>query len=97
MFRSLVDPTRRFVLDLLFEREGRTLTELEKEEEMTRIGAMKHRRIFEDAGLVVAERSARSKLYVLDPARHGADLPDLRQGQPMLMFRWLPGGVSGAT
>ena len=31
VFRALADPTRRFLLDLLFERDGRTLTELESE------------------------------------------------------------------
>jgi hypothetical protein len=34
-------PTRRFLLDLLFAREGRTLTELESELAMTRFGVMK--------------------------------------------------------
>ena len=29
VFKALADPTRRFLLDLLFERDGRTLTELE--------------------------------------------------------------------
>jgi DNA-binding transcriptional ArsR family regulator len=68
VFRALADPTRRFLLDLLLEREGRTLTELEKQVEMTRIGVMKHLRILEDAGLIVAERSGRSKLHFLNPA-----------------------------
>ena len=67
VFRALADPTRRFLLDLLFEREGRTLTELEKEVDMTRIGVMKHLRILENAGLIVAERSGRSKLHFLNP------------------------------
>ena len=31
VFKALADPTRRFLLDLLFEREGRTLHELEAE------------------------------------------------------------------
>jgi predicted transcriptional regulator len=55
VFRAIADPTRRFLLDLLSEREGRTLTEIEKEADMGRIGVMKHLRILEDAGLIVAE------------------------------------------
>ena len=54
MFKALADPTRRFLLDLLFEREGRTLTELESQVDMTRIGVMKHLRVLEAAGLVVS-------------------------------------------
>lgn len=67
MFKALADPTRRFLLDLLFEREGRTLTELESEVDMTRIGVMKHLRLLEDAGLVVTRRAGREKLHFLNP------------------------------
>ena len=49
VFKALADPTRRFLLDRLFERDGRTLTELESELEMTRFGVMKHLRVLEDA------------------------------------------------
>ena len=67
MFKALVDPTRRFLLDLLFEREGRTLTDLESKVDMTRIGVMKHLRLLEEAGLVVTRRSGREKLHFLNP------------------------------
>lgn len=67
MFKALADPTRRFLLDLLFEREGRTLSELEAEVDMTRIGVMKHLRLLEDAGLVITKRSGREKLHFLNP------------------------------
>jgi DNA-binding transcriptional ArsR family regulator len=67
IFKALADPTRRFLLDLLFERDGRTLTELEAELEMTRFGVMKHLRVLEDAGLVVTRRSGRQKLHFLNP------------------------------
>ncbi len=67
VFRALADPTRRFLLDLLFERDGRTLTELELQIDMTRIGVMKHLRILEDAGLVVTQKSGREKLHYLNP------------------------------
>ena len=67
VFRALADPTRRFLLDQLFLRDGRTLTELESELEMTRFGVMKHLRILEGAGLVVSRRAGREKLHYLNP------------------------------
>src|SRR5205809_5891821 len=67
VFKALADPTRRFLLDRLFARDGRTLTELESELEMTRFGVMKHLRLLEDAGLVVTRRSGREKLHFLNP------------------------------
>ena len=67
VFKALADPTRRFLLDRLFARDGRTLTELESELEMTRFGVMKHLRVLEDAGLVVIRRSGREKLHFLNP------------------------------
>jgi len=67
VFKALADPTRRSLLDRLFERDGRTLTELEEGAGMTRFGVMKHLRILEDAGLVVTRRSGREKLHYLNP------------------------------
>jgi DNA-binding transcriptional ArsR family regulator len=67
VFKALADPTRRFLLDLLFEHEGLTLTELESQVDMTRIGVMKHLRLLEEAGLVVTRRSGREKLHFLNP------------------------------
>ncbi len=67
VFKALADPSRRFLLDLLFARDGRTLTELESELEMTRFGVMKHLRVLEEAGLVVTRRSGREKLHFLNP------------------------------
>jgi DNA-binding transcriptional ArsR family regulator len=68
VFKALADPTRRLLLDCLYEREGQSLTELESEvEAMTRFGVMKHLRVLEDAGLVVVRRSGREKLHFLNP------------------------------
>jgi DNA-binding transcriptional ArsR family regulator len=93
VFKALADPTRRFLLDLLFARDGRTLTELESAVEMTRYGVMKHLKVLEEAGLVVARRSGREKLHFLNPVpirlihdrwidkyteRHAAALADLK-------------------
>ena len=73
MFKALADPTRRFLLDLLFERDGRTLTELETQVEMTRFGVMKHLKLLEEAGLVVARKDGREKLHFLNPVPDPAD------------------------
>jgi DNA-binding transcriptional ArsR family regulator len=67
VFKALADPTRRFLLDQLYARDGRTLSELESELDMTRFGVMKHLRLLEDAGLVVTRRSGREKLHYLNP------------------------------
>jgi DNA-binding transcriptional ArsR family regulator len=67
VFRALADPTRRFLLDLLFQRDGRTLKDLESGLAMTRFGVMKHLRVLEEAGLVVTRRSGREKLHYLNP------------------------------
>src|SRR4051812_34859405 len=66
VFKALADPTRRHLLDRLFERDGRTLTELEEGLEMTRFGVMKHLRLLEEAGLVVSRRQGREKHHYLN-------------------------------
>ncbi len=67
VFKALADETRRFLLDMLFERDGRTLTELALELDMTRFGVMKHLHVLEDANLIVTRRSGRKKLHFLNP------------------------------
>jgi DNA-binding transcriptional ArsR family regulator/uncharacterized protein YndB with AHSA1/START domain len=67
VFRALADPTRRGLLDELFERDGQSLTELERTLPMTRFGVMKHLRVLEQAGLVVTRRRGREKLHFLNP------------------------------
>lgn len=67
VFRALSDPTRRHLLDRLFERDGRTLTDLESDLDMTRFGVMKHLRVLEEAGLVVTRKAGREKLHFLNP------------------------------
>ena len=66
VFKALADPTRRALLDLLFERDGRTLGELEAGQEMTRFGVMKHLRVLEEAGLVTTRKRGREKLHFLN-------------------------------
>jgi DNA-binding transcriptional ArsR family regulator len=67
VFKAMADRSRRFLLDLLFARDGRTLTELESELEMTRFGVMKHLRVLEGAGLIATRWSGREKLHYLNP------------------------------
>ena len=67
VFKALADPTRRFLLDRLFERDGRTLGDLESELAMTRFGVMKHLKVLEEAGLVTAVRVGREKHHFLNP------------------------------
>ena len=66
MFRSLADPTRRSLLDELFQRDGQTLGELEGRFTMSRFGVMKHLKQLEEAGLVVTRRRGREKLHFLN-------------------------------
>lgn len=71
VFKALADPTRRLLLDALFEREGRSLGDLEmvvaQQVEMTRFGVSKHLRLLESAGLVLTRRAGREKLHYLNP------------------------------
>ncbi|HEY6741229.1 MAG TPA: helix-turn-helix domain-containing protein [Lapillicoccus sp.] len=67
VFKALADPSRRRLLDLLFERDGRTLGELEEEFAMSRFGVMKHVRVLEEAGLVVTRKDGRSTRHFLNP------------------------------
>ena len=67
VFKALADPTRRSLLDELFERDGQTLSELEARLPMTRFGVMKHLRVLEEANLVVSKRRGREKLHFLNP------------------------------
>jgi len=67
VFKALADPTRRGLLDSLYERDGQTQKELEAGLEMTRFGVMKHLKVLEEAGLVVTRRRGREKLHFLNP------------------------------
>ncbi|UFU02693.1 metalloregulator ArsR/SmtB family transcription factor [Ruania suaedae] len=71
VFKALADPVRRRLLDLLFERDGRSLGELEaainEHTEMTRFGVSKHLRQLEHAGLVLTRKHGRAKHHYLNP------------------------------
>jgi DNA-binding transcriptional ArsR family regulator len=67
VFRALGDPTRRQLLDRLYEGDGINLNELAGELPMTRFGVMKHLRVLEEANLVITRRRGREKLHFLNP------------------------------
>lgn len=68
VFKALADPTRRAILDLLFESDGRTLVELCRHfPDLSRFGVMKHLSVLEAADLVLTERSGREKRHYLNP------------------------------
>ena len=67
VFRALADPTRRSLLDELFESDGQTLSALEQRLPMSRFGVMKHLKVLEAAGLVKTKRRGREKLHFLNP------------------------------
>ena len=67
VFKALADPTRRSLLDALFEEDGQTLSALEGRLAMTRFGVMKHLKVLEEAGLVATRKRGREKLHFLNP------------------------------
>jgi DNA-binding transcriptional ArsR family regulator len=67
VFKALADPTRRRLLDELFEQDGQTLSALEQRLPMSRFGVAKHLKVLEGAGLVTTRRRGREKLHFLNP------------------------------
>lgn len=68
VFKALSDETRRQLLDMLRERDGQTLTELEGALGMTRFGVMKHLKTLEAATLVLTRKEGRFKHHYLNAA-----------------------------
>jgi DNA-binding transcriptional ArsR family regulator len=66
VFKALADPTRRELLDMLFEQDGQSLSALEGRLPMSRFGVMKHLKVLEEAGLVTTRRRGREKLHYLN-------------------------------
>ena len=67
VFKALADPTRRILLDELFQEDGQSLSALGQRLPMTRFGVMKHLRVLEEANLVATKRRGREKLHFLNP------------------------------
>jgi uncharacterized protein YndB with AHSA1/START domain len=66
VFKALADASRRMLLDLLFQKDGRSLSELEAHLPMTRFGVMKHLRVLKASGLVATQKSGRETLHYLN-------------------------------
>jgi len=67
VFKALGDPTRRKLLDLLYERNGQTLGELCEHLDMARQSTAQHIGLLEAAHLVSSVRRGREKLHFINP------------------------------
>jgi len=67
VFRALADPTRRLILDRLYEDNGQTLGQLCQRLDMTRQAVSKHLAVLEQGALVTTTRRGREKLHYLNP------------------------------
>ena len=67
VFKALADPTRRKLLDLLYEKNGQTLGQLCENLDMARQSATQHLELLEAANLVSTVRRGREKLHFINP------------------------------
>lgn len=67
VFKALADPTRRRLLDRLYEQGGQTLNELVTGMGMSRQAVSQHLAVLEQANLVVTVWRGREKLHYLNP------------------------------
>lgn len=75
VFKALADPSRRLLLDALYERNGQTLSELCAGHAMARQSVTKHLDVLEAVALITTLRRGREKLHFLN-AVPIADLAD---------------------
>ena len=67
VFKALADPSRRKLLDQLFEENGQTLTSLCSDLDMTRQAVTQHLAVLESANLISTVWQGREKLHYLNP------------------------------
>ena len=67
VFKALADPSRRRLLDRLFEKSGQSLGELCRNLDMSRQAVAQHLEVLEAANLVATVRRGREKLHFLNP------------------------------
>jgi DNA-binding transcriptional ArsR family regulator len=67
VFKALGDPTRRRLLDLLYENNGQTLGQLCEHLDMARQSATQHLGLLEEANLVSTVWRGREKLHFINP------------------------------
>lgn len=66
IFKALSDPSRRKLLDLLHQSDGRTLIDLCNHLEMSRFGVMKHLSLLEEVNLITTRKVGREKYHYLN-------------------------------
>jgi DNA-binding transcriptional ArsR family regulator len=71
VFRALADPSRRMLLDRLFNTAGQTLSALAADMPMSRQAVTKHLALLEAANLVSVHWQGREKLHYLNPVPIG--------------------------
>lgn len=67
VFKALGDPTRRQLLDMLYEKNGQTLGQLCEGLSIARQSVTQHLDILESANLISTTRRGREKLHFLNP------------------------------
>lgn len=67
VFKALGDPTRRRLLDLLYENNGQTLGQLCEHLDMARQSVTQHLGLLESANLVSTVWRGRAKLHFINP------------------------------
>jgi DNA-binding transcriptional ArsR family regulator len=67
VFKALADPSRRSLLDRLFEENGQTLGQLCEAMDMTRQSVTQHLALLEGANLISTRRRGREKLHFINP------------------------------
>ena len=67
VFKALGDPSRRKLLDLLYEENGQTLGRLCENLAMARQSVTQHLGLLEDANLISTVRRGREKLHFINP------------------------------
>ena len=67
LFKAIADPSRRKLLDVLHEHDGRTLSELCEHLAMARQSVTQHLGLLESANLVTTQWRGREKLHFLNP------------------------------
>jgi uncharacterized protein YndB with AHSA1/START domain/DNA-binding transcriptional ArsR family regulator len=90
IFKAFADPSRRTLLDLLNESDGRTLSELCNHLNMSRFGVMKHLNLLEEAGLITTRKVGREKLHFINPV-------PIRQIYDRWVSKYAEPWVSGLT
>lgn len=65
VFQALSNATRRQILDVVAAKPGCTVSHVDEQFDMSRIGVLKHINLLEEAGLLVSERVGRERpLYI---------------------------------